>query len=154
MQGRLKPLVRTTAVSIGSLCTGYGGLDMAAQAVFQGKLSWCCDNDKHVATILAARYPNVPNLGDLTALDWSQVEPVDIICAGFPCQDISYSGKGLGIEKGERSGIWKNIVHGICCLRPRLIFVENVAAIRKRGLDRVLGDLAELGYDAVWTSLS
>lgn len=139
--------------SLASLCTGYGGLDMATMEVFGGKLAWCADNDRHVSTILAARYPGVPNLGDLTQIDWKQPEPVDILCAGFPCQDISSSGKRLGIERGERSGIWKNIVEGIRILRPKLIVVENVAAIRSRGLSRVLGDLAESGYDSVWTSL-
>lgn len=138
---------------IGSLCTGYGGLDIAVLAVFGGKLVWCADNDKHVSTILAARYPETPNLGDLTALDWTEVPTVDILCAGFPCQDISFSGRGAGIEKGVRSGIWKNIITGIRELRPTLVVVENVAAIRSRGLNRVLGDLAALGYDASWTSV-
>ena len=138
---------------IGSLCTGYGGLDVAALAVFGGSLAWCADNDRHVATILRAHYPDVPNLGDVTALDWHTVPTVDILCAGFPCQDISYSGKGLGIGKGVRSGIWKNIVQGIRIVRPTVIVVENVAAIRSRGLGRVLGDMATLGYDASWTSV-
>jgi DNA (cytosine-5)-methyltransferase 1 len=138
---------------IGSLCTGYGGLDIAALAVFSGRLAWCADNDKHVSTILAAHYPDVPNLGDLTTLNWSEVPAVDVLCAGFPCQDISFSGRGAGIEKGVRSGIWKNIVQGIRRLRPEVIIVENVAAIRHRGLNRVLGDLATLGYDTNWTSL-
>jgi DNA (cytosine-5)-methyltransferase 1 len=138
---------------IGSLCTGYGGLDIATLAVFGGRLAWCSDNDKHVSTILAKRYPDVPNLGDLTALNWHDVPAVDILCAGFPCQDISFSGRGAGIEKGVRSGIWKNIVTGIHELRPEVIVVENVAAIRSRGLYRVLGDLAEVGYGASWTSL-
>lgn len=140
-------------VRIGSLCTGYGGLDMAVTGVFGGRLVWCADNDRHVAALLDARYPGIPNHGDLTRLDWRAVERVDIIVAGFPCQDISYNGRGAGIEKGARSGIWKNIVTGIRLLRPRLVVVENVAAIRRRGLDRVLGDLAEMGYYAVWTSL-
>lgn len=145
--------MKTRTLTIGSLCTGYGGLDMAVMAVLGGHFTWCADNDKHVATILAARFPGVPNLGDLTTLDWNQVEPVDIICAGFPCQDISSAGKKAGIEKGARSGIWKNIIEGICILRPKLIVVENVAAVRYRGLNRVLGDLAQIGYDTAWTSL-
>jgi DNA (cytosine-5)-methyltransferase 1 len=140
-------------LTLASLCTGYGGLDMAAMVVFGGKLLWCADNDKHVAQIIAARYPGIPNYGDLTVVDWSQIPPVDIICAGFPCQDISYSGNGLGIEKGERSGIWKNIITGIRALQPKLIIVENVAALRSRGIARVLGDLVQSGYDAIWTSL-
>jgi DNA (cytosine-5)-methyltransferase 1 len=83
---------------IGSLCTGYGGLDMAAQAVFGGRLTWCADNDRHVSVVLRARFPQVPNLGDLTRIDWKQIDPVDILCAGFPCQDISYAGLGAGIK--------------------------------------------------------
>ncbi len=86
-------------------------------------------------------------------VEWDRVPTIDIICAGFPCQDISFSGKGSGIEKGEKSGIWKNIFEGIRVLRPKIIVVENVAAIRSRGLNRVLGDLAQLGYDAIWTSV-
>ena len=140
-------------VRIGSLCTGYGGLDMAVTEVLGGQLIWCADNDRHVATLLDVRYPKVPNLGDLTQLDWRAMERVDIIAAGFPCQDISYNGRGSGIEKGARSGIWKNIVTGFRVLRPKLVVVENVAAIRRRGLDRVLGDLAELGFYTVWKSL-
>jgi DNA (cytosine-5)-methyltransferase 1 len=142
-----------TKLRIGSLCTGYGGLDMAVEAVFGGQLVWCADNDRHVAALLDAHYPDAPNLGDLTRIDWRTAESVDIMAAGFPCQDISYNGRGAGIEKGARSGIWKNIVTGIRLLRPKLVVVENVAAIRRRGLDRVLGDLAELGYYSVWTSL-
>lgn len=140
-------------VRLGSLCTGYGGLDVAVETVFGSQLVWCADNDRHVAALLDRRYPDIPNLGDLTRLDWRTVETVDIVAAGFPCQDISYNGRGAGIEKGARSGIWKNIVTGLRLLRPKLVVVENVAAIRKRGLDRVLGDLAELGYYAVWTSV-
>ena len=138
---------------IGSLCTGYGGLDMAVRSVFGGRLIWCADNDKHVAAVLDARYPNVPNLGDLTRLDWRTVESVDLISAGFPCQDVSYNGRGAGLEKGVRSGIWKNIVEGIRVVRPKLVVVENVPGLRRRGFDRVLGDLAELGYYAVWASV-
>jgi DNA (cytosine-5)-methyltransferase 1 len=145
--------MKEATLRIGSLCTGYGGLDMAVRSVFDGSLVWCADNDKHAAVVMDAQYPDVPNLGDLTRLDWQTVESVDVIAAGFPCQDISYSGRGAGIEKGAKSGIWKNIVTGIRVLRPQLVVVENVAAIRRRGLDRVLGDLAEMGYYSVWTSV-
>jgi DNA (cytosine-5)-methyltransferase 1 len=138
---------------VGSLCTGYGGLDMAVMEVFGGALAWCADNDRHAAKLLGARYPQVSNLGDITSLDWLAVPPVDVLCAGFPCQDISIAGQGAGITRGTRSGIWINIVEGIRILAPKIIVVENVAAIRRRGLDRVLGDLAALGYDAKWTSL-
>jgi DNA (cytosine-5)-methyltransferase 1 len=145
--------VTADEVAIGSLCSGYGGLDMAVMAVFGGRLAWCADNDRHVVTILARRFPGVPNHGDIRTLDWQTVEPIDIVCAGFPCQDISTAGRGAGIKRGTRSGIWINIVQGIRLLQPRLVIVENVAAIRRRGIDRVLGDLAQAGYDTVWTSL-
>jgi DNA (cytosine-5)-methyltransferase 1 len=141
---------------IGSLCTGAGGLDLGVLAALgAGRIAWCADPDPHVAAILAARMPNVPNLGDLRAVDFSRVEPVDIVTAGFPCQDISAAGKRAGIEKGARSGLWTDIVAAIRVLRPPLVVVENVAALRWKGggLDRVLGDLAEAGYDALWRSV-
>lgn len=144
--------MKQTDLRIGSLCTGYGGLDIAVKVVFGGRLIWCADNDKHVSVILAVRYQGIPNLGDLTRIDWYEVAPVDIISVGFPCQDISYNGRGAGIEKGARSGIWKNIAKGIRILRPELVVVENVAGIKRRGLDRVLGDLAEMRYHTAWTS--
>jgi DNA (cytosine-5)-methyltransferase 1 len=95
----------------------------------------------------------VPNLGDVTALDWAQVPPVDLVSAGWPCQDISYAGPGAGITEGTRSGLWLKIADGLRHLRPAYIFLENVAALRTRGLGKVLGDLAALGYDAQWVCL-
>ncbi|MEV5084979.1 DNA cytosine methyltransferase [Streptomyces sp. NPDC056159] len=100
---------------------------------------------------LARRFPGVPNIGDITKYDWTALQgQVDIITAGFPCQDISNAGKRVGIE-GSRSGIWTNVSEAVRILRPKLVFLENVSAIRGRGLSRVLGDLAESGYDAQWT---
>ncbi|TDC86496.1 DNA cytosine methyltransferase [Actinomadura sp. 7K507] len=139
---------------IGSLCTGYGGLDLGVAAAFGGgRLAWCADDDAHVRKILAARFPDVPNLGDITTLDWHAAEPVDVLTAGFPCQDISAAGRRHGIEKGAHSSVWFNVMEAVRVLRPGLLVVENVAALRARGLCRVLGDLAEAGYDAVWCSL-
>jgi DNA (cytosine-5)-methyltransferase 1 len=74
---------------------------------------------------------------------------IDVICGGFPCQDISHAGKGAGLA-GERSGLWSEIARLVGELRPRYVIVENVSALLGRGLDRVLGDLAEVGYDAEW----
>lgn len=95
---RLSKQLKQHLPRLGSLCTGYGGLDMSIQAVFGARLAWCADNDRYVSTILAARHPGAPNLGDLTELDWRQVDPIDILAAGFPCQDISYAGRGAGIK--------------------------------------------------------
>lgn len=146
----------STGPVLGSLCTGYGGLDLGVLAALGGgRIAWCADPDPHVQRILAARMPDVPNLGDLRAINWATVEPVDVLVAGFPCQDISAAGRRVGIEKGERSGLWTDIVAGLRVLRPTLFIVENVAALRWRngGLHRVLGDLAEAGYDALWRSV-
>jgi DNA (cytosine-5)-methyltransferase 1 len=137
----------------GSLCTGYGGLDLAVTAVLGTRLAWCAETDRHAAAVLAHRYPDVPNLGDITALDWAAVPPVDLITAGWPCQDISYSGPGTGIKEGTRSGLWLPIAAGLRQLRPTYVFLENVAALRTRGLGKVLAGLAALGYDTQWLCL-
>lgn len=143
-------------LTFGSLCTGYGGLDLGVATVLGGgRLLWVADPDPHVSKVLATRMPDVPNLGDITTIDWQQVESVDVLTAGFPCQDISAAGRRAGIRKGTRSGIWHQVVTAVRHLRPTLLVVENVAALRWRqgGLDIVLGDLAEVGYDAQWTSV-
>ncbi len=141
---------------VGSLCTGYGGLDLGVLAAFGGgRVTWVADPDPHITQVLDARLPDAPNLGDLRRIDWTAVEPIDVLVVGFPCQDISAAGKRAGIERGGRSGLWTDIVAGVRVLRPALVVVENVAALRWRngGLHRVLGDLAEAGYDALWRSV-
>ena len=138
---------------IGSLCSGYGGLDEGVRLVFpEASIAWFCEYDRDPATILAHHWPDVPNHHDVTTTDWAAVEPVDILTAGFPCQDLSYAGKGAGITEGTRSGLWYDVAHAVGVLRPRLVVLENVSAIvaRRPGLDVVLGSLAELGFDAEW----
>lgn len=142
-----------TPLRLGSLCSGYGGLDMAARAVLGGELAFVADPDPGATRILTHHHPDVPNLGDIRAVDWDLVEPVDILTAGFPCQDISTAGKQAGIKEGTRSGIWSNVADAVRVLRPRLLCLENVSALATRGFDRVITDLAEIGYDAAWTCL-
>lgn len=140
-------------MSILSLCTGTGELDRAVEAITGARLAYVAEMDKDAALILSHRFPGVPNIGDITEFDWSKlIGHVDIITAGFPCQDISSAGKRVGIN-GKRSGIWRNVAEAVRVLRPSYVFLENVAAIRSRGLDRVLGDLAEIGYDVRWTCI-
>ncbi len=149
-------IAASTGPVVGSVCTGYLGLDLGVLAALGGgRVAWCADPDPHIAQILATRLPGVPNLGDVRAIDWTAVEPVDVLTAGFPCQDISAAGRRAGIENGARSGLWTDIVAGVRLLRPALLVVENVAALRWKGggLHRVLGDLAEAGYDALWRSV-
>ena len=95
------------------------------------------------------RFPDAVNHGDVTQLRGSHVARVDVLCGGFPCQDISLAGKGAGIE-GSRSGLWTHYARIIDEVRPSWVVIENVSALRSRGLDRVLGSLAALGYDAEW----
>ncbi|PPS86448.1 DNA cytosine methyltransferase [Streptomyces sp. MH60] len=136
-----------------SLCSGYGGLDLAVEALTGDKTAYVAEVDEAAAKVLAHRFPHAPNIGDITTYDWTQlVGQVDIIAAGFPCQDISNAGKREGIH-GKRSGIYVNVIEAIRVLRPRLVFLENVAAIRSRGLWQVVADLAAIGYDLRWTCL-
>ncbi|MFB7899892.1 DNA cytosine methyltransferase [Streptomyces xiamenensis] len=230
-----------SAPRIGSLCSGYGGLDAAVRQVFGGELAWVADPDPGAAAILAHRHPSVPNLGDITRTDWSAAPPVDILAAGFPCQDVSVAGRRAGVIgdivlpagamicgeckwadhdpetceaaspsgavpsrltgpaaaaavaalnaadlangdppperviKGNRSGLWSHIAHAISILNPRIVVIENVRGLLSAPADRgmgpdgtpvaaaepgplralgaVLGDLADLGFDAEWVGV-
>lgn len=141
-----------SGLTIGSLFSGVGGLDLAVEDTYGGRTIWHSETYKPAATVLAAHWPDIPNHGDITAINWHDVEPVDILCGGFPCQDISLAGRKAGIE-GTRSGLWANMHDAIRLLRPRLAVVENVARIVSRGLNRVHDDLAAIGYDTQWISL-
>lgn len=147
---------RAKAWTIGSLCTGYAGVDLGvAAALGDTRTLWCADPDPYVSAVLRRRLPEANNIGDITEVDFATLERPDILTAGFPCQDISSAGQRKGIRKGTRSGIWSYVVEATRTLEPRYLFVENVAALRWRrgGLDRVLGDLAAIGYDAHWLCL-
>jgi DNA (cytosine-5)-methyltransferase 1 len=134
------------------LCTGYGGLDLAVGLVLGGALVWYAETDPHARTVLAARWPGIPNLGDIRAVDWSTVAPVDVLTAGFPCQDISNAGRRAGIT-GAHSSLWSAVADAVRQLQPRFVFVENVAALTRRGFDVVHADLAQIGYDTRWLCL-
>ena len=164
-------------MKIGSLFSGYGGLDMACEAAFGATTAWVSDIDPGSCKILAHHYPDAPNLGDITAIDWSTVEQVDIITGGSPCQDLSHAGKRGGMTEGTRSNLWVAMRTAIAQLRPTYVVWENVRGAysaeadsdlgpcpgclddpRERGpvlraLGRVLGDLSDLGYDCRWVGL-
>jgi DNA (cytosine-5)-methyltransferase 1 len=135
-------------VKVGDLFSGIGGFSLAARWMGWETL-WFSEIDPYASRVLAKHWPDVPNLGDITKIDWSHVERPDLLCGGFPCQDISNAGKRAGID-GERSGLWSEFARAIRELRPRYVVVENVPALVNRGIDRVLGDLAACGYDAEW----
>lgn len=151
---------------------------MAVQKIFSGRVVWHSEMDKDASAVLDHRFPDVPNLGDITQVDWHAVEPVDVICGGFPCQDLSAAGKQAGIKEGTRSGLWANFAEAIAVLRPSYVVIENVRGILSgkahrtveqpdaglgedgagrpvlRALGAVCGDLSDIGYSARWTTLA
>ena len=134
-------------MKIGSLCTGYGGLDMAVEAYFDAETIWCAEYDRHASKLIEKRFGYV-NYGDISKIDWSSVKPIDILTAGYPCQPFSIAGKRKG--KNDQRHIWPYIKDAIRKLQPRWVVLENVKGHLSLGFDEVLGDLAEIGYDARW----
>jgi DNA (cytosine-5)-methyltransferase 1 len=136
-------------VRIGSLFSGIGGLDLGLERAGVGRTVWQVEINPFCRRVLERHWPDAIRYEDVTAVDWAQVEPVEVLCGGFPCQDISIAGRGAGLD-GERSGLWSEYLRAIRSLRPAYVVVENVPALLARGMGRVLGDLAESGYDAEW----
>ncbi len=133
------------------LFSGLGGFSLGLERAGMRTVAFC-EIDPYCRAVLAQRWPGVPIYPDVTRLTAADVRAIDVICGGFPCQDISEAGKGAGID-GERSGLWAQYARLIGELRPSYAIVENVAALLGRGLGRVLGDLAALGYDAEWEGI-
>lgn len=161
--------------TIGSLFTGYGGLDMGVAMALDpdARVAWTSDVEKGPCRLAQVRWPDTPNLGDITQINWADVEPVDIICGGSPCQDLSLAGKRAGMASGTRSGLWESMAAAVETIRPRLVVWENVLGALSarayspvesepwmlgtgtngplvRAAGRVVGDLADLGYSTVW----
>jgi DNA (cytosine-5)-methyltransferase 1 len=134
-----------------SLFAGIGGFDLGFERAGM-VCKWQVEIDDYANKVLAKHWPNVHRERDIRGCGKHNLEPVDVICGGFPCQDISYAGLGAGLD-GERSGLFFEAIRLVCELRPRIVVLENVAALLTRGLDRVLGTLASIGFDAEWESL-
>ena len=137
------------------LFSGIGGFSLGLKRAGGFRTVAYCEIDPYCQKVLQARMfdgslDTAPICRDVRALDGRALTGiVDVICGGFPCQDISIVGKRVGID-GERSGLWREIARLVREIRPRYVFVENVAALLTRGIERVLGDLASSGYDAEW----
>lgn len=164
-------------MKIGSLFSGYGGLDLAVANVTGAEVAWHCEWDDAPSKILEKNFPGVPNYRDVSKVDFAQVEQVDILTGGFPCQDLSLAGKRAGLKEGTRSGLWSEFARAIDTIRPSLVVIENVRGLLSaeahspvepcpwcmgasgngepllRALGAVLGSLADLGYDAKWTGI-
>lgn len=138
------------------LFSGIGGFSLGLERAGFKTVAFC-EIEPYCRAVLKKHWPDVPQYDDVRTLTAKRlaadgIRP-DVICGGFPCQDISVAGKGAGIG-GERSGLWKEYARLVGELRPRYVIVENVAALLGRGMGVVLGDLAEIGYDAEWHCIS
>lgn len=142
--------------TLGSLFAGIGGIDLAFEAAgFETK--WQVEIEDFPRQVLERHWPGLLRPRDVRGCTgrsgkgwrrYQQLPHVDVMAGGFPCQDISVAGKGVGIRVGTRSGLWFEFARLISELRPRIVFLENVSAITTRDGTAVIGTLAELGYDA------
>jgi DNA (cytosine-5)-methyltransferase 1 len=150
---------------------------MAVEEVFGATTAWFSEFDEAPSKILAHHWPNVPNYGDMTKIDWANIEHVDIISGGTPCQDLSNAGRRAGMTEGTRSNLWVQMREAIAIQKPAYVVWENVRGaysataasdleqcqgcmggtanrgVVLRALGRVLGDLSDLGYDTQWRGL-
>src|SRR5690606_21100576 len=137
-------------MTFGSLFAGIGRFDLGFERAGM-ECRWQVEIDEFCRKVLAKHWPHVRRWDDVRTFPPEPIDEwrVDVICGGFPCQDISYAGRGAGL-KGKRSGLWFEYARIISELGPRFVAVENVAALTTRGLDSVLGTFADLGFDAEW----
>lgn len=140
-----------SGLTVGSLFSGVGGLDLGLERAGMNVI-WQSEIDPFASRVLARHWPTVPNLGDITTIDWSSVERPDLICGGYPCQPFSLAGPRNGT--GDPRHLWPWMLDAVRVLRPRYTLLENVAAHLGLGFDAVLGGLAEIGFDAEWSVVS
>jgi len=141
------------SLTIGSLFSGIGGLELGLERAGLGPVVWQVEKDAYCRAVLAKHWPDATRYGDIRDVGRATLAPVDVTAGGFPCQDVSFAGDGAGIF-GERSGLWQEYLRVVRELRPRYVVMENVAALLVRGIGVILGELARLGYDAEWSTLS
>lgn len=143
----------TRKLRVLDLFSGIGGFSLGLERTGGFETVAFCEIEDYPRRVLAKHWPKVPcyhDVRDLTADTLARDGiAVDVICGGFPCQDISFAGKRAGLE-GARSGLWSEYRRIVGELRPRFVIVENVPGLLNLGMGTVLGDLAALGYDAVW----
>jgi DNA (cytosine-5)-methyltransferase 1 len=141
-------------MKMGSLFSGIGGLELGLERAIPGlQTVWQVEKNSFCRSVLERHWPDATRYNNVRTVGAHNLEPIDILCGGFPCQDISIAGKGEGLD-GERSGLWWEFHRLINELRPRVAVMENVSAIDVRGLSAVVGSLSQIGYDCQWTIIS
>jgi len=176
----MTPTPQPTPLLVGSLFTGCGGLDMSVEAAFDHpcRTTFMCEIDPAASLVLAHRFPHVPNLGDIRTVDWAGLDPVDVLVGSSPCQSVSPAGRREGLTAGSHSNLWTSMADGIRVMRPPVVMWENVTGMLSatadtrlhdldscphcrgaggdaplRAMGRIVADLADAGYDAVWCDL-
>jgi DNA (cytosine-5)-methyltransferase 1 len=132
-------------VTIGSLFSGIGGLELGLERAGLGPVIWQVEKDEFCRSVLAKHWPTVTRYTDVCEVGSAQLGPVDVLCGGFPCQDVSSAGARKGLA-GERSGLWFQYLRIATELRPRVVVVENVASGKKLWLPAVRAGLEAIGY--------
>ena len=140
-------------LTVGSLFAGIGGFELGFEATGRFETLWQVERDEYASRVLAKHWPNVRRHDDVCTWPNETTEPVDVLLAGFPCQDISYAGKGAGLN-GKRSGLFYEVMRTVREMGPRYVVLENVSALLTRGMGDVLGSLSSLGFDAEWEIIS
>ena len=138
-------------LTVGSLFSGIGGWDLGLERAGM-RVIWQAEVDDFCSRILKKWWPGVPNLGDVRQIDWSSVERPDVLCGGWPCQPFSYAGNRAGAD--DERHLWPFMFDAVRVLRPDFMLGENVAGHLSLGFDRVLADLAGIGFDAEWSLVS
>jgi len=131
------------------LFSGIGGFSLGLEMAEGFETTAFCEIDPYARAILGKHWPSVPIHHDIKEVKAEHVGEIDVICGGFPCQDLSSAGKNAGLD-GPQSSLWWEYARLIGEIRPEWVIVENVVALRSRGFERVLWSLASLGYDAEW----
>lgn len=138
-------------LTVGSLFSGIGGMDLGLERAGH-KVIWQSEIDPYANRVLQKHWPDVPNIGDVTKLDWSKIPYVEIIAGGYPCQPFSTAGKRRGTNDPRH--LWPHVRNAIGRIRPRYALLENVSGHVTLGLDTVLGEISALGYRAEWQIIS
>lgn len=138
---------------LGSLFSGIGGLELGLERAGLGEVVWQVEIDPFCRRVLEKHWPNAQRFNDVRSVGAATLPAVDVICGGFPCQDVSLAGKRRGLD-GERSGLWFEYRRIVEETQPSAVIIENVLGLRTSGLSRVLADLASLGFDAEWSDIA